>query len=91
MTTPDADAETYEQWLWKKLNALLADLVPEDASEDEAERAVMLALMGHDFEIHALHEEMRKAARDREGYLRKRLEEDNLVSAARRRLYGRWA
>lgn len=52
----------------------------------------MLALMGHDHEIHELHETVRRLASDRPaGYLRSKLDEDNPVSRARRRLYGRWA
>jgi hypothetical protein len=82
----------YEQQLWKELNSLLADAVPEDAKSDDAERAIMLALMGHDTEIHGLHETVRRLARERPaGYLRGKLDEDNPVTAARRRLYGKWA
>lgn len=89
--TSDVVTEDDEQQLWRELNLLLADVVPPGASEDEAERAVMLAIMGHDTAIHGLHEQVRRLARDQPGYLRERLEEDNRVSAARRRLYGRWA
>lgn len=84
--------EESERQLWDKLNKLLADVVPEGAKEDAAERARMLALMGHDSEIHGLHERVRRLARERPaGYLRARLDEDNPVTAARRRLYGKWA
>lgn len=86
-----ANTEGYERQLWEELNSLLADAVPEDAREEEAERAIMLAIMGHDSEIHILHQTIRKLARARSGYLRERLEEDNPVSRARRRLYGKWA
>jgi hypothetical protein len=82
-----AVTEDYEQQLWEELNSLLADAVPENASEDDAERAIMLAIMGHDTEIHNLHQTVRR----RSGYLRGKLEEDNPVSRARRRLYGKWA
>ena len=86
-----AVTDGYERQLWEELNSLLADAVPEDASEDDAERAIMLAMMGHDTEIHDLHQTVRRLARERSGYLRGKLEEDNPVSRARRRLYGRWA
>lgn len=83
--------EGYERQLWEELNSLLADAVPDGASGDDAERAVMLAIMGHDSEIHALHQTIRQIARARSGYLSERLDEDNPVSRARRRLYGKWA
>lgn len=84
--------EDYERQLWEELNALLAEAVPQDATEVEAERSIMLAIMGHDTEIHELHETVRRLARDRPaGYLRGKLDEDNPVSRARRRLYGKWA
>lgn len=87
-----AVTEDYERQLWEELNALLADAVPQDATEEEAERSVMLAIMGHDTEIHQLHETVRRLARERPaGYLRAKLDEDNPVSRARRRLYGKWA
>ena len=83
--------EGYERHLWEELNSLLADAVPQDASADDAERAVMLAIMGHDSEIHHLNQTVRRLARERSGYLREKLDEDNPVSRARRRLYGKWA
>jgi hypothetical protein len=87
-----AVTEDYERQLWKELNLLLADAVPDDASGDEAERLIMLAIMGHDTEIYQLHETVRRLARSRPaGYLRGKLDEDNPVSRARRRLYGKWA
>lgn len=87
-----AVTEDYERQLWKELNLLLADTVPDDASGDEAERSIMLAIMGHDTEIHQLHETVHRLARERPaGYLRGKLDEDNPVSRARRRLYGKWA
>ena len=67
------------------------DAVPEDAKGDDAERAIMLALMGHDAEAHALHEQVRRLAQDGHGYLREQLAEDNPVTRARRRIYGKWA
>jgi hypothetical protein len=81
----------YEERLWEELNALLVDAVPEGATGEEAERTVMLAIMGHDSEAHDLHQTVRRLARERDGYLRRKLEEDNPVSRARRRLYGKWA
>lgn len=87
-----AITEDYERQLWRELTSLLADAVPEDASGDQAERSIMLAIMGHDSEIHQLHETVRRLARDRpSGYLRAKLNADNPVSRARRRLYGKWA
>lgn len=84
--------EDYERQLWEELNSLLADVVPEGATRDDREQAIVLALMGHDREIHDLHEQVWKLAKERgSGYLRERLKEDNPVSEARRRLYGRWA
>lgn len=78
--------ETYERRLWEKLNGLLADVVPEDASPEGAERMKVLAVMGHDAEIGDLYEQVRRLARSRAGYLRERMEEDNPVSALRQRL-----
>jgi hypothetical protein len=86
-----AVTENYERQLWEELNSLLADAVPLDARGEDAERAVMLAIMGHDSEIHELHQTVRRLAQERSGYLREKLEEDNTVSRARRRLYGKWA
>lgn len=84
--------EDSERQLWEELTKLLADAVPDGASGDQAERSIMLAIMGHDTEIHRLHEKVRRLARDRPaGYLQGKLDEDNPVSRARRRLYGRWA
>jgi hypothetical protein len=86
-----AITEAYEERLWEELTSLLADAVPEGASDDDAERAIMLAIMGHDSEVHELHQKVRRIARDRDGYLREKLAEDNPITRARRRLYGRWA
>lgn len=85
--------EDYERQLWEELNSLLADAVPENVSEDEAERAIMLALMGNRSYPHVydLHQTVLRLAQERSGYLREKLEEDNPVSRARRRLYGKWA
>jgi succinate dehydrogenase/fumarate reductase flavoprotein subunit len=85
--------EDYERQLWEELNSLLADAVPENASEDEAERAIMLALMGNRGypDVYDLHQTVQRLAREGSGYLREKLEEDNPVSRARRRLYGKWA
>jgi hypothetical protein len=86
-----AITEGYERQLWEELNSLLADAVPDDASEDDAERTIMLAMMGHDSEIHTLHRTIQHLARSRSGYLRERLEDDSPITRARRRLYGKWA
>ena len=83
--------EVHERQLWEELNSLLADAVPDGASEAQAEDAILLAVMGHDAEIHELYEQVKRLARDEAGYLRERLEEDNPISRVRRRLYGRWA
>lgn len=81
----------YEQQLWEELNALLVDVVPAGATEARAEDAILLACMGHDLEIHNLYDQVKRLARERAGYLRERLEEDNPVARVRRRLYGQWA
>jgi hypothetical protein len=83
--------DPYERRLWDELNSLLADAVPEGTSETEAENIILLALMGHDPEIHELYEQVKRLARGKPGYLRERLEEDNPITRARRRLYGPWA
>lgn len=82
--------EEYERRLWDELNSLLAEAVADGASEAQAEDAVLLAVMGHDAEIHELYEQVKRLARDKAGYLRERLGEDNPISRVRRRLYGRW-
>ena len=87
-------SEEHERQLWDELNSLLADAMPEGASEAEGEDldAIVFAVMGHDSEIHALYERARKLARDNAAYLRERFEEDNPIARARRRLYGeKWA
>lgn len=86
-----AITERLERQLWQELTSLLADAVPDDATEDDAERAIMLAIMKHDSEIHTLHRTIHNLARSRSGYLRDRLEDDNPITRARRRLYGKWA
>jgi hypothetical protein len=84
--------EDDERQLWEELHKLLADAVHDEGTDDARERSMMLALMGHDPEIHDLHEKIRRLARERPaGYLRAKLDEDNPVTAARRRLYGKWA
>lgn len=84
--------EDDERQLWKELNSLLAGVVPEGTAQEDRERATTLALMGHDREIHDLHEQVwRLAKRGGAGYLRRKLKEDNPVTQARRRLYGKWA
>jgi transcriptional regulator with XRE-family HTH domain len=83
--------EEHERQLWEELNSLLAEAVPEGASDKQAEDAILLAVMGHDSEIHDLYERARRLARDKAGYLRERMEEDNVIARVRRRLYGQWA
>lgn len=83
--------EEHERRLWEELNSLLAAAVPDGASEARAEDAMLLAIMGHDSEIHDLYERVKRLARDEAGYLRERLEEDNPIARVRRRLYGQWA
>jgi hypothetical protein len=81
-----------EQQLWDELVELLAKAIPEDVGTEEQERSAMFALMGHDPEVHDLHETVSRIARERPaGFLRAKLDEDNQVTAARRRLYGKWA
>lgn len=84
--------EDYERKLWEELNSLLADVVPKGTNEGDRERAIMLALMGHDREIHDLHEKVWRLAKEGgAGYLRRKLKEPNPLTKARRRLYGKWA
>ena len=80
--------ESYERQLWEELNVLLVEAIPDEASREEAQRTVLLAIigMGYGTEIHDLYKRVRKLARRNRGYLRARMEEDNPVSAARRRL-----
>lgn len=85
-------SEDCERQLRQELNSLLAGVVPEGASQNDRLRAAMLALMGHDREIHDLHQQVwRLARKGGAGYLRRKLKEDNPVTQARRRLYGKWA
>lgn len=83
--------EAYEHRLWEELLSLLAKAVPESASEAEAEDIVLLALNGQNREIYELYRTVRKLAGERAGYLAERLEEDNPVTQAHKRLYGQWA
>jgi hypothetical protein len=78
--------EACERQLWKELNALLVEAIPEGANREDAERVVLLAVMGHDAEIRGLYEQVRRLARTEAGYLRERMEEDNPVAAVRQRL-----
>jgi hypothetical protein len=47
----------------EELNSLLADVVPGGTFQDYRERAITLALMGHDREIPDPHEQVRRLAR----------------------------
>lgn len=84
--------EEHERQLWEELDSRVADVVPEGTDQDNRERAIMLALMGHDREIHDLHSKVWGLAKEGgAGYLRRKLKEANPVTKARRRLYGKWA
>ena len=83
--------EKYERELWEELESLLADAVPDDANQEDAERAIMVAILAQDSRIHTLHRRIQNLARSRSGYLRGRLEDDSPLTRARRRLYGKWA
>lgn len=80
--------EEHERRLWEELRSQIATAVPDGASETQAEDSILLAMMGADAETHDLYEQVKRLARDRAGYLGKRLEEDNPVARVRRRLYG---
>jgi surfactin synthase thioesterase subunit len=81
-----AVTEEYERQLWEELNSLLADAIPEDASEADALRAIRVAVMGADLEIADLYERVWTMALECAPYLRGKLSEDNPVSAIRGRL-----
>jgi hypothetical protein len=78
--------EAYERQLWEELNALLTEAIPQGVSPEEADRVVLLAVMGHDREIQDLYERVKRLARTEAGFLRERMEEDNPVAAVRQRL-----
>lgn len=88
MVSARAVTEGYERRLWEELNLLLADAVLPDATEAEAEDAVVRALSDPLTEIFNLYERIRRLARTERGYLRERMEDDNPVSAVRRRMEG---
>lgn len=81
-----AVTEAYEQRLWEELNSLLVQVVPEAARAEDAERAIMLALIGHDAEITDLYQRVRRLARTERGYLHERMQEDNPVATIERRI-----
>jgi hypothetical protein len=81
-----AVTEGYEQRLWEELNSLLVQVVPEGASAADAERAIMLALIGHDGEIADLYERVRTLARTERGFLHERMQEDNPIAIMERRV-----
>lgn len=86
-----AVTEAYEERQWEELNLLLADAVPEGATQAEAEDAVVVALRIPLTDTYELYERIKRLARTERGYLRDRMEEDNPVTAARRRMEGRRA
>lgn len=85
--------EEDERQLWDELNSLVADAVPDGVGAvEELYDDILFAVMGRHPEIHGLYERVRKLARDRAGYLRERLTEDNPIARVRRRVYGeKWA
>lgn len=85
--------EEDERQLWEELNSLLACVVPDVTGEVEAEDLdpVLFVVMGNNAEIHALYGRVRKLAREKSGYLRERLDEDNPIARVGRRVYGEWA
>jgi hypothetical protein len=83
-----AITEGYERRLWEELNLLLADALPEDADQEAAERAILLAVTGFDTEIKDAFDRVRRLAHTERGYLRERMQEDNPVSLVQRRLAG---
>jgi hypothetical protein len=80
--------EDYERQFWEELNSLLAEVVPSEGTEAEAEDAILVSVMGGDSEIANLYKQVRMLAWSSAGYLRERMEDDNPVSAVRRRLEG---
>lgn len=84
-----AVTEGYEQRLWEELNLHLADEIPDDATPAEAEDAVVKALRIPFTDTYELYERIKRLARVERGYLRERMEEDNPITAARRRMEGR--
>lgn len=78
--------EADERHLWDELSGLVADLESEAASPEDAERAVLLAVMGINPEVKELYDRVKVVARAKAGYLRERMEEDNPVAVVRRRL-----
>ncbi|HET7588677.1 MAG TPA: hypothetical protein VFK14_00615 [Solirubrobacterales bacterium] len=84
-----AVTEGYERRLWEELNLLLADAVPPDATPAEAEDAVVRALTVPLTETSDLYGRIKRLAYTERGYLRERMDEDNPVTAARRRMEGR--
>jgi hypothetical protein len=83
----DGVTEEYERHFWDELNALLAEVVPPEASQEEAEHAITAAVAGADNEIADLYWRVVNMSRaDPNGFIRERMEEDNPISAVRRRL-----
>lgn len=78
--------EGYEERLWEELNSLLIQVVPQGANAENAERAIMLALIGHDAEIADLYQRIRRLARTERGFLYERMQEDNPVAIIERQV-----
>jgi hypothetical protein len=89
--TTRAVTEAYEERLWEELNLLLADAVPADATPAEAEDAIVRALTVPLTDTSDLYERITTLARTERGYLRTRMDEDNPITAATRRITGRQA
>jgi hypothetical protein len=89
--TTRAVTEAYEERLWEELNLLLADAVPADATQEEAEDAVVRALTVPLTETSDLYERVRTLARTERGFLRDRMGENNPITAAARRMTGQQA
>lgn len=81
----------YEERLWEELNLHLADAVPADATQAEAEDAVTRALTVPLTDTYELYERVTRLVRTERGFLRERMEEDNPITTATRRMTGRQA
>lgn len=79
--------ESYEKRIWEELLTLLAEAVPEGANEAQAEAAITTAVAGADAEIADMYRRIVNLSRaDSSGYIRRRMHEDNAITAVRQRL-----